>query len=167
MINKYEEYKECIECKSPMTFDDVDYNFKCKKRYWICPHCNTTCIEEIYHSIYKEYWDIKHKLTPTIIKDGYKIMTKFNSIYTVMFREKTKREKISIYKINKAYSYKLYIFSNPKNKNYKLFVKRRYRRMYYLIPLIRKFNDRPNSLFGKRVKERYNSFNTNWRIIYE
>lgn len=48
----------CIECGAEMDFDDRDFDFKGKyDDYWICPNCQTSCIEEIrFSKSYRELW---------------------------------------------------------------------------------------------------------------
>lgn len=48
----------CTECGSSMYLDDTDFNFKgCYDRYYNCPNCKTSCIEETRFSYpYRQLW---------------------------------------------------------------------------------------------------------------
>lgn len=38
----------CRECGAEMYSDDKDVSFKgCFDEYWICPNCQTSCIEQV------------------------------------------------------------------------------------------------------------------------
>lgn len=52
----------CKECNAKMRKDDVDKMFNgCMNIYWLCDHCNTSCIEKIrFNQSWKEMWHVEN-----------------------------------------------------------------------------------------------------------
>ena len=52
----------CRECGAEMYSDDKDVSFKgCFDEYWICPNCQTSCIEQVrFAQSFKEIWHSKN-----------------------------------------------------------------------------------------------------------
>lgn len=48
----------CDFCGAEMEKDDVDYNFKGNYDiYWLCPKCESSCIEEVrFSQSFRELW---------------------------------------------------------------------------------------------------------------
>lgn len=48
----------CRYCNKHMILDDMDFRFKgCYDSYFLCEHCNSTCILSIrFNMPYKELW---------------------------------------------------------------------------------------------------------------
>lgn len=63
---------KCKYCGAEMQKDDVDFNFKGNYDiYWICPKCETSCIEQYrFSQSFKEFWHCENndKVLDEIIK---------------------------------------------------------------------------------------------------
>lgn len=57
---------KCRYCGTEMQKDDVDFNFKGNYDiYWICPKCESSCIEEVrFSQSFREFWRNEKNGTP-------------------------------------------------------------------------------------------------------
>lgn len=105
-----------------------------------------------------------------IMKNKFINAKKFKYYHHWCWTDMSNNQLKAVRKVDKAFHYKckkVYIFEIIKNNGVSELERRKiFKKRYYSAPYIRKYNEPMLSPFGKRVKTRYNSFKSNWEVIY-